>query len=393
MAHLAIVGSHSVNGVAALHTDLLKHALIPDFYSLWPEKFNNKTNGITQRRWLLKANSLLSKLISRSIGEEWITDIDKLRSIDSFADDRGFQEEFMRIKQSNKERLAKVIFETIRVKVDPGSFFDIQAKRIHEYKRQLLNVLHIVYQYLSIIEDGQEPSVSRTYIFAGKAAPGYWTAKQTIKLINSLGNIINNDPRVKGFVKVVFIPDYRVSLAEKIIPGADLSEQISTADKEASGTGNMKFALNGALTIGTLDGTNIEIMEEVGKDNIFIFGLKADEIQKAKSNGLYNPSDYYYNNPKIKRVMDSFSSHMFCPEESGLFRWVFDALLSGNDQYFHLADLESYITAQRDVDDCYKNPDVWAKAILNMAYMGKFSSDRTIKEYARDIWGMSSFIA
>ncbi len=274
MAYLAIAGSHSVNGVAELHTKLLTNSLLPDFYEFWPEKFNNKTNGVTQRRWLLKSNPDLSNLISKSIGDNWIKDIDKLKTLEPYADDKAFQKEFLKIKRANKEKLANVILNTARVKVSPESLFSIQAKRIHEYKRQLLNVLHVIHQYLCLIEDGQKPLVPRTYIFAGKAAPGYWAAKQIIKLINSVGTVVNNDPRVEDWIKVVFIPDYRVSLAEKIIPAADLSEQISTAGKEASGTGNMKFALNGALTIGTLDGANVEILEEVGEDNIFIFGLK-----------------------------------------------------------------------------------------------------------------------
>lgn len=392
IAHLAIVGSHSVNGVAALHSELVKTKLVPDFHQLWPDKFNNKTNGVTQRRWLLKANPLLAHFINKTIGDGWITDLDKLRALQSYAEDDRFQQEFRNIKRFNKEKLAGLIKETTRVVVDPDSLFDIQVKRLHEYKRQLLNVMHIIHEYLCLIEDNHEPTVPRTYIFAGKAAPGYWAAKQIIKLINSVARIVNNDPGVKGQIKVVFIPDYRVSLAEKIIPAADLSEQISTAGKEASGTGNMKFAMNGALTIGTLDGANIEIMEEVGKENIFIFGLKAEEIQATHNRGsYYNPWDYYHRNPSVRRLMDSFNSNLFCPQEPGLFSWIYQAILDHGDEYFHLADLPSYIEAQGKAGAEFKNPAVWArKAILNVARIGKFSSDRTIREYAREIWNIES---
>lgn len=391
MGHLAIVGSHSVNGVSALHTDLVKTTLIPDFFHLWPERFNNKTNGITQRRWLRQANPLLARLLSNTVGEEWITDLEALRALEPFAQDGGFQQEFLRIKRANKERLATVVKDLTRVTVDSDSLFDVQVKRIHEYKRQLLNVLHIIHEYLCAIEDHKEPLVPRTYIFAGKAAPGYWAAKQLIKLINNVGRVINADPRVGGRIKVVFIPDYRVSLAERIIPAADLSEQISTAGKEASGTGNMKFALNGALTIGTLDGANIEIMEEVGEENIFIFGLQAQDIQVMRSQGFYQPREYYARHPALKRVMDALYSNLFCHEELDLFRWIYHALVEQGDEYFHLADLPSYIDAQERVGAEFTNPSGWAqKSILNVARIGKFSSDRTIREYARDIWRLDS---
>jgi starch phosphorylase len=403
MAHLAIVGSHSINGVSALHSELIKTSLVPGFYKLWPERFNNKTNGITQRRWLLKANPLLAKLITETIGEDWIIDLDKLKDLRPYAEDKEFQKEFMAIKLANKERLAIVIQDTTQIYVNPDYLFDIQAKRMHEYKRQLLNVMHIIHQYLSLVEGAPSfPSLSkgegmltvpRTYIFAGKAAPGYYMAKLIIKLINNVGSIINKDPRVKGQIKVVFIPDYKVSLAEKIIPAADLSEQISTAGKEASGTGNMKFALNGALTIGTLDGANIEIQEEVGEENIYIFGLTAKEIQALRQNHLYNPWDYYHRNPYIKRVMDSIGSDRFCPKEPGLFKPIYNKILHEGDEYFHLADLESYIVTQERAAQEFKNPLLWArKAILNVAGIGKFSSDRTILEYARDIWNIKSVL-
>ncbi|HEX3037316.1 MAG TPA: glycogen/starch/alpha-glucan phosphorylase [Thermodesulfobacteriota bacterium] len=391
MAYLSIVGSHSVNGVAALHSELIKTSMVPNFYELWPEKFNNKTNGITQRRWLLKANPMLANLITKTVGSGWITNLNELRDIEPYAEDEAFQYDFLNIKRGNKERLAKIIADTTDIIVNPNSLFDIQSKRIHEYKRQLLNVMHIIHQYLSIVEDGKDLPVPKTYIFAGKAAPGYGAAKLVIKLINNVGKIINNDPRVNDRIKVVFIPDYRVSLAEKIIPAADLSEQVSTAGKEASGTGNMKFTLNGALTIGTLDGANIEIMEEVGNDNIFIFGLTAEEIKEMQSLGSYNPWTYYSQSPVIKRVMDSFKSDIFCPGEPGLFRWIYEAILNGGDVYFHLADLEPYIKTHERASTEFRKTTLWAKkAILNVARIGKFSSDRTISEYAREVWHIES---
>ncbi len=389
MAYLSIVGSHSVNGVAALHSELIKTSMVPDFYELWREKFNNKTNGITQRRWLLKANSSLAELITKTIGKGWITDLSKLNELERYCEDESFQQSFLEIKLRNKVKLAKVIYDKTGVEVNPNSLFDIQAKRIHEYKRQLLNVMQIINQYFSIIEDGKELVVPQTCIFAGKAAPGYWAAKQIIKLINNVGQVVNNDPRVRDQLKVVFIPDYRVSLAEKIIPGADLSEQISTAGKEASGTGNMKFALSGALTIGTLDGANIEIKEEVGEENVFIFGLRSEEITKMWNDGSYRPRDYYHRSLSIRRVMDSFISDTFCPDEPGLFRWIYEAIVNNGDEYFHLADLESYIeTHEKAVLEFRKRPIWTEKAILNVARIGKFSSDRTISEYAKDVWNI-----
>ncbi|MEW6358470.1 MAG: glycogen/starch/alpha-glucan phosphorylase [Planctomycetota bacterium] len=393
MANLSIVGSHSVNGVAKLHSELVEAMLVPDFYEMWPERFNNKTNGVTPRRWLLSANPLLADLITRTIGDGWITDLDKLRALEPYAEDEAFGEEFMKVKRANKERLAKIILETTRVNINPDSLFDIQVKRIHEYKRQLLNVMHIIHDYLRLVEDGDGPSVPRTYVFAGKAAPGYWAAKQIIKLVNNIGQVINRDAKANEWIKVVFVPDYRVSLAERIIPAADLSEQISTAGKEASGTGNMKFAMNGALTIGTLDGANIEIMEEVGRENIFIFGLTVDEVRALRRNGAYNPWAYYSNNPDIKRVMDALKSDLFCKNDPGRFNWVYDALLTYGDEYFHLADFRSYAATQDQVDQEFSRPAVWArKAILNVARIGKFSSDRTISEYARDIWDIKPVV-
>jgi starch phosphorylase len=387
MANLAIVGSHSINGVSEVHTGLIETSLLPDFYQIWPERFNNKTNGVTQRRWLLKANPGLAELISRTIGDGWITDLDELRALESSAKDAAFQFEFRTIKRSNKEKLAKVILEASRVKVDPDSLFDVQAKRIHAYKRQLLDVLHIVHEYLFLVEDGRNPAVPRTYIFAGKAAPGYWLAKQIIKLIHNVGRVINSDPRAREWIRVAFIPDYRVSLAEKIIPAADLSEQISTAGKEASGTGNMKFALNGAVTIGTLDGANIEILEEVGSENIFIFGLNAGQVRSLREQRAYRPRDYYERNTRVKRLVDALSSDRFCRGEPDIFAWVRSTLLDENDEYFHLADLGPYLDTQDKAAEAYKDPSAWdRRAILNVARAGKFSSDRTVREYARDIW-------
>jgi starch phosphorylase len=389
MANLAIVGSHSINGVSTIHTDLIKTSLAPEFYQLWPERFNNKTNGVTQRRWLLKANPALAKLLSATIGEGWITDLERLRELEKWAAQTSFQAGFRQIKRSNKERLASLINDSLRVKVDPDSLFDIQVKRIHAYKRQLLNVLHIIDEYLSLIEDGREPDAPRTYVFAGKAAPGYVMAKRIIKLIHNVGRVINNDPRAKEWIKVVFIPDYRVSLAETIIPAADLSEQISTAGKEASGTSNMKFALNGALTIGTLDGANIEILEEVGQENIFILGLKAGEAQALRQHRSYRPRDYYHRHPQVKRVVETFHSNLFCPQEPDLFAWIYDTLLDENDEYFHLADLPVYLEAQKYAGAAFTDRAAWTRmAILNVARIGKFSSDRAVTEYARDIWDM-----
>jgi starch phosphorylase len=389
MAHLAICGSHSVNGVANLHTKLLRKDLFPDFDRLWPDKFNNKTNGITQRRWLLNANPELAGLIRLRIGDDWIIDAEKLRELETFCEDEMFKESFRDIKRKNKLRLSEFIREATRVKVDPDSIFDVHIKRIHEYKRQLLNVLHIVNEYFRIKRDGKRILCPRTYIFAGKAAPGYRKAKQIIKLIHGVAETINNDSSVSDKMKVVFIPDYRVSLAEMIIPATDVSEQISTAGMEASGTGNMKFAMNGALTIGTMDGANIEIREEVGKDNIFIFGLTAEEIEEKKNSKGYDPSQYYHSDSRIKRVMDAFADDTFSPDTPGLFRWIYDDLLSEQDKYFHLADFDSYLRAHDKIEECYNDPGLWIqKAIKNVARTGKFSSDRAIRAYAKQIWNI-----
>ncbi|HSF29291.1 MAG TPA: glycogen/starch/alpha-glucan phosphorylase [Candidatus Tectomicrobia bacterium] len=387
MAHLAIVGSHSINGVSGIHTALLKTSLVPDFYQLWPERFNNKTNGVTPRRWLLQANPLLADLIRATIGDGWITDLDHLRALENWAADAGFQAEFRRIKRSNKERLARIIRDCARVTADPDALFDVQVKRIHAYKRQLLNVMHIMHEYLSLIEEGRQPAVPRTYVFAGKAAPGYWAAKQIIKLIHNVGRIINNDSRASSWIKVAFIPDYRVSLAEKIIPAADLSEQLSTAGTEASGTSNMKFALNGAVTIGTLDGANSEILEEVGAENIFIFGLRVREVQAMRDQRSYRPWDYYERDCRVRRVAEAFRSNVFCPHEPDLFAWIYRTILDAHDDYFHLADLPAYLEAQDKAGAAFNDQTRWTRmAISNIARIGKFSSDRAVAEYARDIW-------
>jgi starch phosphorylase len=391
MAHLSIIGSHSVNGVANLHTKLLKETLFKDFHQLWPDRFSNKTNGVTQRRWLLGANPGLSRLLTTAAGREWVTDLDALRRVEEYAGDDGFQNEFLKVKRHNKEVLTKIIWDTTKIRVDPASLFDVQVKRVHEYKRQLLNLMHIIHQYLSIIEDGDEAIVPRTYIFGGKAAPGYLAAKLIIKMINCVGGLVNKDSRVKGTIKVVFIPDYRVSLAEKIIPAAELSEQISTAGMEASGTGNMKLAMNGALTIGTMDGATIEMAEEIGEENMFIFGLTAHEIEGMRDSGSYNPWEYYERSHWIKRVMDAMSADKFCPEEPGLFRPIYEKLLNGGDQYYHLADFEAYTRMQEKVAQEFTEPSAWAKkAIMNVARSGRFSSDRTIKEYAEEIWNIKA---
>ena len=386
MAHLAIVGSHSVNGVSELHSELLRTRLVPDFFSMWPERFSNKTNGVTQRRWLMMANPGLASLLDASIGPAWVTDLEQLSAAEQFAADSEFQENFIAIKRANKERLARVVNRIAAVEFDPTAIFDIQAKRIHEYKRQLLMALGIVHQYLQIVDDGAELAVPRAYVLAGKAAPGYWAAKMIIKLISGLGEVINNDPKTRDMIKIAFLPDYRVSLAEKIIPAADVSEQISTAGREASGTGNMKFAMNGALTIGTLDGANIEIREAVGSENIFIFGLTAEQIESMNTKNEYRPREYYESDPRLKRVLDELASDRFCPGEPGLFKWMRDALLN-HDEYFLLADFASYVDTQSEISRQYQDREVWnRKAILNLARIGKFSSDRAVAEYAREIW-------
>ncbi|MEX1137108.1 MAG: glycogen/starch/alpha-glucan phosphorylase [Balneolales bacterium] len=386
MATLGIVGSHKVNGVAALHSELIKKTIFKDFVEIYPDKFTNKTNGITPRRWLKQCNPELSEFVSEQIGDGWVTNLDKLKEVDPMADDTNFQKKFMEIKKNNKIRLADYIFEKNKIKVNTDSIFDIQIKRIHEYKRQLLAAIHTVVLYNRIKNSPDADFQPRTVIFGGKAAPGYAMAKKHIKLINSIGDVINNDPDIGDKLKCVFLNNYRVSLAEIMIPAADLSEQISTAGMEASGTGNMKFALNGALTIGTLDGANIEIMEEVGDDNIFIFGLTVDEVEHIRTEG-YNPWDYYHQNTELKQAIDQIHNGFFSKDIPELFHPITNALLDGGDYYMLLADFEAYAKAQSKIDDLYKDSSSWAKkAIHNMARIGKFSSDRTIKDYADEIW-------
>ena len=386
MAHLSVVGGHSVNGVAALHTALLKRDLFPEFDQLYPGRFNNKTNGITPRRWLLACNPRLSELISSKIGHGWERDLDKLRALEAFADDPQFQSDFMHIKHENKIDLARVIKNECGVSVNPAALFDVQIKRLHEYKRQHLNLLHILALYRRLLQNPELDITPRVFIFAAKAAPGYDMAKCIIKAINAVGKCINNDKRIEDKLKVVFLPNYRVSLAQRIVPAADLSEQISTAGKEASGTGNMKLALNGALTIGTLDGANVEIMEEVGEDNIFIFGMTVEEVADLWKRG-YNPQEFYNKNEELRAVVDWVGSNYFTPDEPpGVLTMLRDNLFY-SDPFLCLPDFESYSECHKKVDAAFRDKARWARmAILNTARMGKFSSDRTIAEYARDIW-------
>ena len=392
MAHLAIVAGFSVNGVARLHTEILKNQELRDFYEMMPEKFNNKTNGITQRRFLLHGNPELAAWVTDKIGSEWITDLSKIGELKIYADDKKCQQEFMNIKYHNKLRLAKYIKEHNGIDVDPRSIFDVQVKRLHEYKRQLLNILHIMYLYNQLKDNPNMEMVPRTFIFGAKAAAGYQIAKKTIKLINSVANVINNDRSINGKIKVVFIEDYRVSNAELIFAAADVSEQISTASKEASGTGNMKFMLNGALTLGTMDGANVEIVEEVGQENAFIFGLSSDEVINYENNGGYNPVEIFNTDQEIRRVLMQLINGYFAPENPELFRDIYNSLLntknsSKADTYFILKDFRSYAEAQKRVEEAYKNEGWWARAaLLNTASAGKFSSDRTIEEYVKDIW-------
>ena len=384
MAHLAIVGSHSVNGVSALHSEILVNQLFKDFYELWPEKFNNKTNGITQRRWLRLCNPEQSSLIAGRIGDGWVKDLSELKNLVPEAEDSGFLEEWRKVKRANKVRLAACIAAKNGTQVDADSLFDCQVKRFHEYKRQLLNCLRVIDHYCRIMDDPQGSYVPRTVIFAGKAAPGYYMAKLIIKLITSVAEVVNRE--AGDYLKVVFMANYGVSLAEMIIPAADLSEQISTAGTEASGTGNMKFTLNGALTIGTMDGANIEICREVGRENIFTFGLTADEVAAARSSG-YVPWDIYNSNPELRRVIDTISSGVFAPGEPDLFKPIIDSLM-GSDQYMLFADFDAYLRCQEHVDQLYAAPAEWCrKSVLNCAGAGWFSSDRTVGEYADEIWG------
>ena len=392
MAHLAIAAGYSVNGVAKLHTEILKTQSLKDFYDMYPEKFNNKTNGITQRRFLLHGNRLLADWVTDHVGKEWITDLSRMKQLELYADDKKAQHEFMNIKYQNKLRLAKYIKEHNGIEVDPRSIFDVQVKRLHEYKRQLLNILHVMYLYNQIKEHPEKEFYPRTFIFGAKAAAGYKNAKLTIKLINNVAEVINNDRSIDGKIKVVFIEDYRVSNAEWIFAAADVSEQISTASKEASGTGNMKFMLNGALTIGTMDGANVEMVEEMGEDNAFIFGMSAKEVIAHEKNRDYNPMDIFNNDQDIRKILTQLVNGFYSGSNSELFRDLYNSLLNTQctqyaDTYFVLADFRSYAAAQQRVMEAYMDEAGWAKkAILNVANVGKFSSDRTIQEYVDDIW-------
>ncbi len=392
MAHLAICAGYSVNGVAALHTEILKKQSLKDFYDMYPEKFNNKTNGITQRRFLLHGNPLLADWVTDHIGPEWITDLSKMKKLEVYAEDKKAQQEFMNIKYKNKVRLAKYIREHNGIEVDPRSIFDVQVKRLHEYKRQLLNILHVMYLYNEMKDHPERDYYPRTFIFGAKAAAGYQIAKLTIKLINNVAAVINNDPSINGKIKVVFIEDYRVSNAEWIFAAADVSEQISTASKEASGTGNMKFMLNGAVTIGTMDGANVEMVQEMGEENAFIFGMSADEVIAHEHNRDYDPMGIFNNDQDIRRVLMQLINGFYSPNDPELFRPLYNSLLNTQstqfaDTYFNLLDFRSYAEARAKIEEAYKDEARWAKmAMLNVANVGKFSSDRTIQEYVDDIW-------
>ena len=399
MAHLAIVAGYSVNGVAKLHTEILKNQELKDFYQMMPEKFNNKTNGITQRRFLMHANPLLADWVTEKLGtKEWITDLSKMSGLKEWLDDEEALKEFMTIKFKNKERLAAYIKEHNGVEVDPRSIFDVQVKRLHEYKRQLLNILHVMYLYNQIKEHPEMSFYPKTYIFGAKASAGYIRAKEIIKLINSVADVINNDRSINGKLKVVFIEDYRVSNAELIFAAADISEQISTASKEASGTGNMKFMMNGAPTLGTMDGANVEIVDEVGIDNAFIFGLSADEVINYEQNGGYNPYDIYNNDPDIHRVVDQLVDGTYSNGDTEMYRDLYNSLLNNQggsraDMYFILKDFRSYADAQARAMEAYKDKEKWAKmALKNTACCGKFSADRTIQEYVDDIWHLDHVV-
>jgi starch phosphorylase len=383
MAHLAVVGSHHVNGVSALHSQLMRESIFADFHRMDPEKILNMTNGVTPRRWLNQANPGLSTLITRTIGNGWLKNLDELKKLVPYADDSAFQAEFLKVKKVNKTHLATLIHDRLDIQVNPDSLFDVQVKRIHEYKRQLLNLLHVVTRY-NRLRAGHELE-ARTVIFAGKAAPGYARAKLIIRLIHSVADVVNNDPATRGLLKVAFIPNYNVTNAGDIIPAADLSEQISTAGTEASGTGNMKLALNGALTIGTLDGANVEICEEVGRENIFLFGLTCEEVKNLAHSG-YHPAEHGHANAELMQALDMIGHGYFSPEQPHLFKPITDSLWQ-HDPYLLMADYASYIACQEQVDALYRDQAAWAKrAILNVANMGKFSADRTINEYARHIW-------
>ena len=398
MAYLAIAGSFSVNGVAKLHTEILKTKVLKDFYQMMPEKFNNKTNGITQRRFLLHGNPLLADWITKKIGDGWVTDLTQLKKLEKYAKNAASQKEFMKIKRQNKVRLANYIKEHNGIEIDPDSIFDVQVKRLHEYKRQLLNILHVMHLYNELKKNLGMDFYKRTFIFGAKASAGYRRAKAIIKLINAVSDVVNNDPVIQDKIKVVFIENYRVSNAEMIFAAADVSEQISTASKEASGTGNMKFMLNGALTLGTMDGANVEIVEEVGKENAFIFGLSSEEVIEYEQNHTYNPKDILNSDAEIRMLIQQLIDGSYATETPEFFQELYKSLTEKNgyepaDQYFILKDFREYEAAQARVEVKYRNQREWAKsAILNVANSGKFSSDRTIEEYVSDIWHLDRVV-
>jgi len=388
MAHLAIVGSFSVNGVAQLHTDLLEQGLFRNFYEMWPEKFNNKTNGVTPRRWLGFCNPQLSALISESIGDRWLVDLSQLSQLKPYADDPAFLQRWAAVKQRNKQNVADLVEECCQVKFDTSMLFDVQVKRIHEYKRQLLNILHVIHLYDRILRDDTADMIPRCVLIGGKAAPGYYMAKLIIKLIGNVAAVVNADEKVRPFLRVAFIPNFNVTRMEVICAGADLSEQISTAGKEASGTGNMKFMMNGAITIGTLDGANIEIRNEVGAENFFLFGLHADEVQQVREN--YKPATIIAEDPDLSAVMKMLESDYFSRYESGLFRPIIDSIRDPADQWLTAADFRSYIDVQKEAAALFRNQSQWTRtSVLNTAASGYFSSDRTIRAYAEEIWHTS----
>jgi starch phosphorylase len=388
MAYLAVVACHSVNGVAALHSQLLQQHLFHDFFELWPEKFNNKTNGVTPRRWMASSNPLLSSLIDRTIGAEWRVDLSRLSALQQHADDREFRSEWHTIKQTNKQRLADMVARDCDIEFDPTAMFDVQVKRIHEYKRQLLNVLHVIHLYDRIKRGDTADWTPRCVLIGGKAAPGYVMAKRIIRLVTAVADVVNRDPSTKDRLRLAFLPDYRVSAMEVICPAADLSEQVSTAGKEASGTGNMKFMMNGAITIGTLDGANIEIREEVGDENFFLFGLTAAQVESLR--GHYDPAAIVAADDDLARVMRLLESGHFNPFEPGLFDSVVQSILSPSDPWLTAADFRGYVDAQQKVADAYRDRERWVRmSILNTAASGKFSSDRTIQDYNRDIWHLA----
>ena len=388
MGNLAFAGSHSINGVSALHTELMKETVFADMHRLYPDRINNKTNGITPRRWLFQSNPGLTGLAREAIGDKFLDDVEELKALDEFADDAAFREKFAAVKRANKERLANYVAARLGVKLDPSALFDIQIKRIHEYKRQLLNIIEAVALYDQIRSHPERDWMPRVKFFGGKAAPSYHNAKLIIKLANDVAKVINRDPAVRGLLKVVFVPNYNVSLAEIMMPAADLSEQISTAGMEASGTGNMKFALNGALTIGTLDGANVEIKENVGDDNIFIFGLTTDQVAKRRAGG-YDPRSVIEGSPELSQALAAISAGVFSPDDPQRYRGLIDGLYQG-DWFMVAADFDSYASTQREVDKVWRNsPDWYARAIRNVARMGWFSSDRTIRQYAKEIWNVA----